>query len=77
MSWIVNIHVNRDKQLNAIIMQEYNKKYNTIIIRLALGNQRFPVRVRLLAMCRGKLSAVIARLMCKVSVKWVEVVVRS
>ena len=31
--------------------------------RLALGNQRFPVRVRLLAMCRGELSAVIARLM--------------
>ena len=33
--------------------------------RLALGNQRFPVRVRLLAMCRGELSAVIARLMSK------------
>ena len=30
---------------------------------VALGNQRCPVRVRLLAMCRGELSAVIARLM--------------
>ena len=27
-----------------------------------VGNQRFPVRIRLLAMCRGELSAVIARL---------------
>ena len=34
-------------------------------LRLALGNQRFPVRVRLLAMCRGELSAVIAQLMPK------------
>ena len=34
-------------------------------LRLALGNQKFPVRVRLLAMCRGELSAVIARLMSK------------
>ena len=33
--------------------------------RLALGNQRFPVRVRLPAMCRGELSAAIARLMSK------------
>ena len=31
--------------------------------RLALGNQRFPVRVRLLTMCRGELPAAIARLM--------------
>ena len=30
-----------------------------------LGNQTFPVRVRLLAMCRGELSTVIARLMSK------------
>ena len=33
--------------------------------RLAFGNKRFPVRVRLLAMCRGELSAVIAWLMSK------------
>ena len=33
--------------------------------RLALGNQRFPVRVRLPAMCRGELPAAIARLMSK------------
>ena len=33
--------------------------------RLALGNQRFLVRVRLPTMCRGELSAVIARLMSK------------
>ena len=33
--------------------------------RLALGNQRFPIRVRLLPMCRGELSAIIAQLMCK------------
>ena len=33
--------------------------------RLALGNQKFPVGVRLLAMCRGELSAVIAHLMSK------------
>ena len=30
--------------------------------RLALRNQRFPVQVRLLAMCTGELSAVIAQL---------------
>ena len=30
---------------------------------LALGNQSFSVRVRMLAMCRGEFSAVIARLM--------------
>ena len=30
--------------------------------RLALKNQRFPVEVRLLAMCRGEISAVIALL---------------
>ena len=30
---------------------------------LALGNQRFPVRFQLLAMCRGELPAVIALLM--------------
>ena len=35
------------------------------INRLVLGNQRFPVRVRLPAMCRGELSAVITRLMSK------------
>ena len=33
--------------------------------RLAPGNQRFSVRVRLLAMCRSELSAVIAWLMSK------------
>ena len=33
--------------------------------RLALGNQKFPVGSRLLAMCRGEFSAVIARLMSK------------
>ena len=33
--------------------------------RLVLGNQTFPVQVRLLAMCRGELSAIIARLMPK------------
>ena len=31
----------------------------------SLGNQTFPVRVRLLAMCRGELSVVIARLLSK------------
>ena len=36
-----------------------------IFYRLALRNQRFPVRVRLLAICRGELSAVIAQLMSK------------
>ena len=34
-------------------------------LRRALGNQRFLFRVRLLAMCRGELSAVIARLTSK------------
>ena len=33
--------------------------------QLVLGSERFPVRVRLLAMYRGELSAVIARLMSK------------
>ena len=32
---------------------------------IALRNKRFPVRLRLLAMCRGELPAVIARLMSK------------
>ena len=32
---------------------------------VVLGNQKFLVRVRLLPMCRGELSAVIARLMSK------------
>ena len=36
-----------------------------IYFRLALGNQRFPVRVQLLAMCSGELSAVIAWLISK------------
>ena len=41
-------------------------------------NQGFLVWVRLLAMCRGELSAVIAQLMCKcLSMKQVEVAVRS
>ena len=39
--------------------------------------QRFPVHIWLLAMCRGELCAVIAWLMSKCLVKWVEVVVRS
>ena len=34
-----------------------------IWLRLALGNQRFPAGVWLLAMCRDEFSAVIARLM--------------
>ena len=33
--------------------------------RLAFGNQRFPVQVQLLPMCRGELSAVITWLMSK------------
>ena len=33
--------------------------------QLVLGNQRFPVRVRLPTMCRGELSAIIAWLMSK------------
>ena len=33
--------------------------------RLALGNQKFPIRAWLLAMCRAELSAVTARLMSK------------
>ena len=33
--------------------------------RFALGSQRFPVRVQMLAMFRGELTAVIARLMSK------------
>ena len=33
--------------------------------RLALGNQSFPVQVRLLPMCRGELYAVIPRLISK------------
>ena len=36
-----------------------------IYFRLAFGNQRFPVRVQLLAMCSGELSAVIVWLMSK------------
>ena len=39
--------------------------FKAICARLALGNQRFPVRVRLMDMCRGGLSAVIALLMSK------------
>ena len=36
-----------------------------VVLGRALGNQMFPVRVQLLAMCRGELSTVIARLMSK------------
>ena len=54
--------------------QDNDDHYDT---RSLVENQKFPVRVRLLAMCRVELSAVIARLMCKVSVKQVEVVVRG
>ena len=45
----------------------YKQRFYKQRQRLAFGNQRFPVRVRLLAMCRGELSVVIARLMSKVS----------
>ena len=44
--------------------------------QFALGNQRFPFRIRSLAMCRGELSAVTVRLIGKCS-KWVEVVERN
>ena len=44
----------------------FERKVNELINEgLALGNQRFPVRVWLEAMCRGELSAVIARVMSK------------
>ena len=36
-----------------------------LTFRLALGNQRFPVRIRLLPVCRGELPAVTGRLMSK------------
>ena len=42
-----------------------------------LGSQRFPVRVRLLAVCRCELSAVIAWLISKCLWSGLEVVVRS
>ena len=39
-------------------------KSNSLVKNIYVSeDQRFPVRVRLLAMCRGELSAVIARLM--------------
>ena len=34
-----------------------------VVSELALGNQRFPVRVQLLAMYRGELSEITTRLM--------------
>ena len=46
-----------------IIVYEYTTWIVGCSYTIVLGNQRFPVRVRLLAMCRGELSAVIARLM--------------
>ena len=36
-----------------------------ILTNNALQKQRFPVRIRLLAMCRGELSVVIAQLISK------------
>ena len=44
------------------VAHTFLKKY---VRGLTLGNQRFPVRVWLLAICRGELSAVIAPLMFK------------
>ena len=43
---------------------------------LALENERFLVRARSLVMCQSELSAVIAWLMFKVFVNWVEMVMR-
>ena len=44
----------------------FERKVNELINEgLTLGNQRFPVRVWLEAICRGELSAVIARVMSK------------
>ena len=48
-----------------IAIADINAKCNCCYWRLVLGNQRFPVRVRLLAMCRGELSVVIVRRMSK------------
>ena len=44
-------------------IKTYNNSKETL--RLVLVKQRFPVRFRLLPMCRGELSAVMARLMSK------------
>ena len=57
-----------------IIKFKTKENYFFILLFKRIGNEQFPVRVRLLVICRGELSAVIARLM---SEKWVEMVVRS
>ena len=45
------------------VKSRWPKQSNMVL--LALGNQRFPVRARLPAMCGGELSVAIARLMSK------------
>ena len=57
-----------------IIKLKTKENYFLILLFKRIGNEQFPVRVQLLVMCRGELSAIIARLM---SEKRVEVVVRS
>ena len=57
-----------------IIKFKTKENYFFILFFKRIGSEQFPVRVRLLVMCRGELSAVIARLM---SEERVEVVVRS
>ena len=51
-------------------LSSFLQKINLSGWRLALGNQRFLVRVRLLAMCKGELTAIIARLMFKCLWSW-------
>ena len=68
MHWLFCTHYVKCVQIQSFfwslfsrIWAEYGKKK----ARLALGNQRFSVQTRLLAMCRGELSDIIARLMAK------------
>ena len=55
-------------------MIKKTRRAGSLVVATPVGNQSFPVRVWILDMCKGKLSAVISRLM---SVKRVEVVERN
>ena len=51
--------------LLACYISSTTRSRNSTCQQFALGNQRFPVPVRLLPMCRGELFPVISRLMSK------------
>ena len=55
-------------------MIKKTRRAGSLVVATPVGNQSFPVRVWILDMCKGKLSAVISRLM---SVKRVEVVEKN